>query len=176
MSDFKAVFFQPSTPEAEFLGAILMTFTNNLRADVIQPVLKRHGLEDIQPDQWYPQQPVLNVLREIEQRHTFEELVAIGMKVMEFSPLPPTIHDIESALLFLNVGHHMTARNIHPEENIQVEKLSPTHFRVTSNAPSPAFLAYGTIWGFVRRFKVKGENPTVYLTRKEMPYIIEVKW
>ncbi len=176
MSDYKAVFYRASTPDAEYLGAILTTLTQNLRADVIQPVLKKHNLEDIQPDKWYPQQPILDVLREIEQHYTFEELVAIGMKVMEVAPLPPNIHDIETALDTFDAGHHTTTRNIHPEESIKVEKLSPTHIRVISNVPTPAFLAYGTIWGFVRRFKKKHQNPTIHLTRKEMPYIIEVKW
>ncbi len=176
MSAYKPVFFEPSAPDAEYLGTIVFVFTQNLRADVIQPILKRNGLEDIQPDKWYPQRDYLNALREIEQKHTFEELVAIGMKVSEVIPLPPDIHDIESALYFLDVGLHATSRKIHPEECIKVEKVSPTHFRTINNVPTPPFLAYGTIWGFVRRFKKKGENPTVLLTQKEMPYIIEVKW
>ncbi len=176
MSDFKAAFYQSSRPEAEYLGIILLTLTQNLRADVILPVLKQHNMENIEADKWYPQQLVLNVIRDIERRFTFEELVAIGMRVIEVAPMPPFINTIEAALATLDAGHHATTRYIHPEEGIKIEKVSDTHFRVISNVPTPAFLAYGTVWGMARRFKGKGENPKIYLTQKEIPYVIEVKW
>ena len=173
---YTAVMYQPSTPEAEYLGALLLSLTQNLRAEVMQPLLAAHQLEHIEPDKWYPQGPFMNVLREIERRFTFEELVAVGVSISQQVPLPPEVNSIEACLTLLDFGHQSTSRNIHPEEGIIVEKVSPTHFRVVSNVPAPPFMAYGVIWGYVRRFKKKNESPTLILTETKMPYVIEVKW
>ena len=176
MSSYTAVLYQPSTPEAEYLGGMLLSLTQNLRSDVIQPVLKAHNLEHIEPDKWYPQQPFMDVLREIEQRFTFEELVAIGIKIAQTIPLPPEVNSIETCLNLMDFGHHTTSRNIHAAEGIKIEKVSDTHFRVISNVPAPTFMAYGVLWGYVRRFKKPGENPTVLIIETQIPFVIEVKW
>ncbi len=173
---YQAVLYQAASPEAEYIGGALYALTQNLRADVIQPVLERFGIHQVNPEQWYQQQLVLDVMREIEKRFTFEELVAIGVKAGEIAPLPPNVYDIESALLVANAIHKLSCRNIPTEDGIVTEKLSPTHFRMTMNIPTPPFLTYGLVFGLVRRFRQKDQSPTVVLTDKKTPFVIEVQW
>src|SRR5215475_6888670 len=100
MSQSKIVRHKATTSNAQYLGSNLRGFTDNLRADVIQPILEKFNVKEINPEEWMDAQLTLDMLREIEKQFTFEELVAVGMKAAEFVPLPPEIDSIEKLLEF----------------------------------------------------------------------------
>ncbi len=176
MSAYVAELYRASGPEAEYIGALLMSLSQNLRAETIRPVLKKHGLQDFDPMTYYPQQKILDVLQEIEQNFTFEELVAIGIKSTEVMPLPPEVTSLEVAIMGLDLYYKSLCRNTPPEEGITVEWLGPRHARTINNQPTPPFIVYGNIYGVARRFRSKGVEPLVLLTKKETPFEIEIKW
>ncbi|MEP7286552.1 MAG: hypothetical protein ABI947_12375 [Chloroflexota bacterium] len=80
-----------SSPEAEVMGTGLLGLIKNLRADDVLPYLQRYGLDSIDADHWYPHQLSLDFQRAIEESHinSTDNLVAIGMAVMEKAPFPP---------------------------------------------------------------------------------------
>ncbi len=176
MPAYVAELYKASSPEAEFVGTILLSLSQNIRADVIKPVLEKYGLQDLDPMTYYPQQKVLDAMREIEEQFTFEELVAIGVKSTEVMPLPPEVTSLEMAIMGLGPYYKALCRNTPPEEGITVEWLGPRHARTINNQPGPPFIVYGNIYGVARRFRSKGVEPLVLLTKKETPFEIEIKW
>ncbi len=176
MSAYVAKLYQASSPEAEYVGALLLSMTQNLRAETIRPVLSRNGLQDFDPTAYYSQQKILNVLREIEQSFTFEELVAIGIKSTEVMPLPPEVTSLEVAIMGLGAYYKSLCRNIPPEEGITIEWLGERHARTINNQPTPPFIVYGNIYGVAKQFRTENVQPVVLLTKNETPFEIEIRW
>jgi hypothetical protein len=174
--------FVAGTPEAEVLGQTVLAFAENLRADLIKPLLPKHGLDNIQPDKWYPHQSWMNVLKEIQEMPGSSEMfVAFGKQVVKSAAMPPEMKTIPDALNALHDIHHMNLRNIPPEEGYVVEQKGPKHYYVYENTPNPSDAIYGFIWGLCARFKQPGESFSV--TPRENPnshqtpgQLFEVKW
>lgn len=130
---------------------------DNLRSDVIRPVLKKHGIESFEPNQWYPTQTLLDIVRDLyDQPDTVEAFVAIGKKSAEDYPFGPEVQDIESAVLAFNAAHHAIHRGANPEQGFLIEKTGPATLIVTNNNPWPGELIYGILWTFGRRFNRTG--------------------
>lgn len=176
MSTYQAKLYQASSPNAEYMGGLVMAFAHNLRADAIQPILAKHGFENIDPTAWYPQQQVLNVFRDIESRFSFEELVAIGMGTAELNPLPPQVNSIEMVVVAADAIYKSGCRNADPAEGMMVNKVGARHYEITYNIPLPPFAIYGVLYGLIRRVKSKNDDPRIHLTRRETPAVMEVKW
>ncbi len=176
MSGYQAVTFEPSSPEAEYYGWIIVAYTQNLRADIIRPVLAKHGLTEVDPHAVYLQRDILVLLKEIAANFTFEELVAVGLKTAELLPLPPEINSLEAVVMAVPMLYKAAVRNIPDEEGVVIEKLNPTHYRLHGNSPLPAFMLYAIVYGLIQRGKQKGQEPFVQLTQQTPPVIIEVRW
>lgn len=176
MPTYQPVLYQASSPAAEYSGQIAAAFTQNLRADVIKPLLKRHGLENVDPAAWYPQQQILDILRDIEREFTFEELVAVGIKASELVPLPPMINSIETVVQTANLLHQAACRNVQPDETVFTKKLGERHYQLTFNLPSPPFAIYGVLYGLIRRVRKPHEEPHFVFIRRETPTAIDVRW
>lgn len=176
MSAYKPVRYQAASPETEVIGSLLVMFTENLRAEDIQPVLRKHNLEKVDPTRWYSQQLVLDILHDIEGQFSFEELVAIGMKGSEVAPIPPQVNSIEAVLQAFNGIYQGSTRNMAEGEGLFAERLGDRHYRLVGNTPVPAFVMYGAAYGLVKRFRQPGDHPKVYLVDEGTPFVIEVKW
>ena len=51
-------------PDVIVQGAWILAYFNAF-GDLIGPVAARAGLINVQPDEWYPQQPFLDVLKQV---------------------------------------------------------------------------------------------------------------
>ncbi|MBZ0316739.1 MAG: hypothetical protein K8L91_09990 [Anaerolineae bacterium] len=176
MPAYQARLYQASSPDAEYAGQLAAAFTQNLRADVIKPLLQRHGLENVDPAAWYPQQQILDLLRDIEREFTFEELVAVGIKASELVPPPPMINSIEAVVQTANLLHQAACRNVQPDETVFTKKLGERHYQLTFNLPSPPFAIYGVLYGLIRRVRQPHEEPHFVFIRRETPTVIDVRW
>lgn len=176
MATYQAKLYQASSPSAEYTGGLVMALAHNLRADAIQPILAKHGLETIDPTAWYPQQQVLDVLRDIESKFTFEELVAVGIKASELVPPPPMINSIETVVQTASLLHQAACRNVHPDETVYTKKLGERHYQLTFNLPSPPYAIYGVLYGLIRRVRKPHEEPHFVFIRRETPTVIDVRW
>jgi hypothetical protein len=155
--------FVTSTPKSEVLGQLFLIFFNNLADAEIKPLLKKHNLERIEPERWYPQQVMFDVFREIHDKtsNVTDNLVAVGMKAVEAAAAPPGICSVESALGMLQVIHDLNVRNGVEGEGFPVKILGKGHAHVTNNTPYPDDAFYGYLWGLVRRFVLPGRSFTV---------------
>ena len=50
-------------PEMEILGQTLLAYLDNVQADIIEPIFRKRGMTNPDPEKWYPLQPVLDVLK-----------------------------------------------------------------------------------------------------------------
>ncbi len=175
MTDLKAVRYQASSPNSKVLGVTLLAFTENLRAEAIKPIVASYHLETIRPDDWIDQQLSLDILREIEQKFSFEELVAVGIKYAEFIPLPPEIDSLEKLISIGDTLYYTTIENA-PPNAVTIQPIGPQHYRLIYNIPSPPFSTYGIVFGLINRVKHPDQFPQVTILDFGTPYVFEVKW
>ncbi len=151
--------------DTETIGAVLLPFINNLQIEMIRPILKKHNLTQIVPDQWYALQSWLNVLKEIAtQDGAMFDFVAIGMAVGQMAQLPPGADQNPFETFFLEVypqAYLMQFRNT-PPGSVSTEKVADKHILFKIDNPFPPDLVYGTIYAFARRF----------MTPKFIPYTV----
>jgi hypothetical protein len=180
---YVAKLYTAGTPQAEVIGIAVIAFAENAEADVIKPVLEKHGLGEIDPDAWYPHQLWLDVLHEVED--TFGggatmALVAFGRQVVATAVMPPEIKTIPDVLHALHAIHHANLRNIPQEEGYQIKQVSDNHYIVYHNTPDPEDAIYGFLWGLVARFKAPDEMFAVRKINNDRPdqarSAYEVKW
>ncbi len=154
------------TPQAEVIGQTMVAFLDNLQADVTRPALVQHGIEMIDPEEWYPHQVWMDVLKTIETNlggGASMTFVAFGRKVVETAVMPDTMKSIPDALNALHAIHHANLRNVPEEEGYSIEAKSDNHYIVYHNTPNPDDAIYGFLWGMAARFKGDDE---VFLVEK----------
>ncbi|MCU0476170.1 MAG: hypothetical protein MUC99_08700 [Anaerolineae bacterium] len=177
MTGYVAKAFVAGTPEAEVLGQVVQAFAQNLEAEVIEPILPKYGLDNIDPEKWYPHQSWMNVLRDLSETPGGSiALVAFGKKVVETAMMPPELDSIPKVLHALHTIHHLNLRNIPAEEGYRIEEVSERLYRVHLNTPNPLDAMYGFIWGLAQRFRAPGEPFTVRIVDDTHPGILEVSW
>lgn len=180
MSAYIATLFVAPSSESEVLGTTASSLVQNVRADHIQPILSKHGLEVIEADKWYPMQIVLDVFKDIveSRENVVEDLVAVGIKTVETAPLPPTVNSVESALVFIDQAAKLTSRHVPPEFGAPLRVVEAQHALVTNNIPYPNQLLYGYIWGLVNRVKAPDHIFSIQALPDEpaKPTVFSVRW
>jgi hypothetical protein len=153
-------------PNAEIIGQAMLSFVECSNREAIMPFLEKHGLSNIEPDQWYPVSRWLDVLNDVaEQRSGMDavfDFVSVGMKTAETAVYPPPFLALpfEEAMFLSNEGYQMNHRNGDAGEYI-VEKSADKHLKVTVRTPYPSDLTYGLLYGQARRFLPPGTSFTV---------------
>ncbi|MFW5691185.1 MAG: hypothetical protein ACOCXZ_01680 [Chloroflexota bacterium] len=173
--------FVAGTPQALVAGQAVIAFADNLVSDAIAPLLPKHGLDNIDPEKWYPHQSWLDVLEDLGGRPDASSVfVAFGRKVVETAVMPPEIQTADDMLDALHAIHHANLQNVPEEEGYYVEKLGPKHYYVHHNTPNPEDAIYGFLWGLMSRFCTDDEQFVVRLLPNEASQhgrsVYEVKW
>lgn len=173
------------SPEVEVLGRKILSLIDNLSTEVIEPLLEKHGLDNIQPEAWYPAQDWLDVINDLfADRSWTSQFVVTGMSIAENGSISPELEDasLEQILGQWDDFYQMPHRGGDIGE-VTVEKLSDTHFKTVHRHLYPDDLTYGIAYGWARRFLPEGTRFSVYYD-KEVPHldrggtetIIHVKW
>lgn len=182
MADYVATPYVAGSPNAEVIGQTVLAFVDNLEADVIAPLLPKHGLDKIDPEGWYSHQAWMDVLKDLSALPgASSAFVAFGRKVVENAVMPPEVDSIPKVLNLLHTIHHLNLRNVPEQEGYSVEQKGEHHYWVYHNTPNPDDAIYGFIWGLVARYKAPGEHFVVRrVTGVENPAhpgsIFEIKW
>ncbi|HEX2621758.1 MAG TPA: hypothetical protein VHL11_16485 [Phototrophicaceae bacterium] len=147
--------FKASSPNAETIGQLLLSFFHNLQYKDIEPVLTKYKLDHLEPAEWYPQQLGLDIFKEIAEGgiNVSDNLVAIGMKAAEYASFPPETDSIEKVLQSLGYRGN---RNTPPGEGVIPQVFGEGHALVTNNTPYPDDNMFGYLWGLLKRFVPPG--------------------
>ncbi|HRQ40289.1 MAG TPA: hypothetical protein PLD25_20450 [Chloroflexota bacterium] len=151
-------------PEMEILGQTLYAYLDNVQIEIIEPIFRKHGMTDPDPEKWYPLQPVLDLLKELQEGPgATANLVAVGVKIAEYGLEP---EDIIAAPLPVVLEHwndhmHLSFRNGDPGEII-TEKVHDKFYKVTQKNIFPDSLCYGLAYGFARSRLPLGTNFKVW--------------
>jgi hypothetical protein len=148
----------------EISGNTLLAYVDNVQADIIEPIFRKRGITDVDPEKWYPLQPVLDVLKELHDNPAATvNLIAIGVKIAEYGVEP---EDIINAPLPVVLEHwndhlHINFRNGNPGQII-TEKVHDKFYKITQKNIFPDDLCYGLAYGFARSRLPLGTNFKVW--------------
>lgn len=150
--------YQAFTPDVEVIGSLLQSYKMAVNHEAFSAYFAKHGLGNIEPDQWYPVQLLLNVFSDISEDNNFMmNLISIGMSIAEHTPLPPDFDNlsIEDALRKFTEVTRVVNRGT-DVGNINFDIVGSRHAKLIYRLPMPDEYLYGVTYGYMRRFLPKG--------------------
>ena len=156
--------YKAFTPDVELIGSVLEGYKRAINLEAFSAYFAKHGLIDIDPDQWYPLQKLLDVFSDISEDPAFMmNFVSIGMAVATHTPLPfdHTHMPIEVALQKFTEVTQWVNRGTDVGD-IYIEILGPRHVKVIYRLAGPDEYLYGVTYGYMRRLLPKGTPFKVY--------------
>ena len=146
--------------EAELQGTAVMSLIESQNLYNFQDLVEKYGYTQINAEEWYSLERLLQFLHELTSRHSAtENMVSIGMKVFDVAPMPPEIKTIVDALRTFNVMNTIIQRNVKPERAwYEIEELDDTHIKFTDMGPYPHDLVYGELYSLIRRMRPAGSD------------------
>ncbi len=151
-------------PEVEVLGVNSRALVDNIQGHQFRPIMKKYGLVDADPASWYPAIDFLNVMNEVFMLDSrVLNMVAIGMKIGEITPLPikienPTLPDVLMVWDDLYQSLHRNA----DVGYIKCDKVAQKHYRTIHADIYPDDMNYGILYAFGKRFLPTGTDYTVF--------------
>jgi hypothetical protein len=140
-------------PALELNGHSAAALIRSINRDNYMAVLKAHGLDHIESEQWYSMQAILDVLAEIgEQTSGIMDLVSIGMAAGDGSILPAAVLALPPQKLLETYAAVFPSRHRGGDPGwITVEHPDAATTRISSNTVYPDDLFYGLMYGLLRR-------------------------
>jgi hypothetical protein len=150
--------YVPFSPNVEVNGETVLSCINALPSyrNSMETVLKQHGLKELTPGKWYPQEKWLNAFRDIGKRYGPHTLFLIGKAIPQNANFPPNIDNLEAALNSIDVAYHMNHRNgeIGYYKLVEIDHCMKWAILECMN-PYPSYFDMGIILSIARRFKTK---------------------
>jgi len=145
----------------EVNGTTILSVVAGLGETAI-PILAAHGLGNLQPDEWYPQQAWLDAFKKIATGtvNSMFDLVGIGMAIPENAIFPAEIDSIVSALRSIDVAYHMNHRG-GEIGHYQSTIVSLNQVDLLCQNPYPCDFDYGIVYSMARRFCPDGMRISV---------------
>ncbi|MEP7286054.1 MAG: hypothetical protein ABI947_09830 [Chloroflexota bacterium] len=169
--------FKAFDPNAEVIGRSMLSNFQNLNKDHFVPILKQHGIEEIDPQGWYSQQKWLDILKEVSETSGdgMFDFVAVGLSIAKLAPFPPQITTIDIAFDAMAKVYQGNHRNGYVGEWV-TEVSEPNKIVERVNAPYPDDFVYGVTYGIAKRFLPPGTAFTVSREIKENACIFTITW
>lgn len=161
----------------EVNGQYLLGIIGSLQEDEVKPYREKHGLTEIDPNEWYSAGQVFNFYNDIANApNGMFNLVAIGLNVVKSMEFPPHVRTMSDALKMAREMHYAAWRNGMPGD-LKVEQFDENHVRFTfENLPLPNDLIYGLCYGMVKRFAPPGANIAVVNEVRDNALIYNMTW
>ncbi len=142
-------------PNSEMSGLSVQSFVRNILHEDIAEILVRHGLNEIDPQKWYPVQKLLDVFSEVaaEGSNTSQVFVSVGMGAAElgYAAMPAQAKAKLTLEAFLSAyGNRLNELHRGNVGYIQYEKIADGHYVMTWKIPYPDDVMYGVFYGFTR--------------------------
>ncbi len=143
----------------EVNGQTVLSVVNGMGAFefAAKQLLKKNGIPDPQPDNWYLQQAWLDAFKEIHDKLGANTLFQIGLKIPQSAKFPPEIDDIEKALSAIDIAYHMNHRN-GEIGHYNYSKVTAESAKMVCNNPYPCDFDRGIIAAMAQRFKPTGSD------------------
>jgi hypothetical protein len=146
----------------EVIGESLQVMVDGMgafRGAALQ-LLGNYGIHNIEKGKWYNDQAFLNAFKEISEKIGPNTLKVIGRTVPEKALLPPTIKDIDTALIAIDQAFHMNHRG-GEIGHYSFKKTGPRNGIMRCDNAYPCTFDQGLLLGFMVKVKKAGENPVV---------------
>lgn len=150
-------------------GETLRAYIDNVQIDIIEPIFKKHGMTEPVVGEWYPLQPVLDLLKELSTASgSSTNLIAVGVKIAEYGVEPEDIIQAPLPIVLQYWQDHMDKNIINKDTKaggaglIKTEKINDKFYKTTHNNLFPDDLCYGLAYGFARSRLPLGNNFKVY--------------
>ncbi len=147
-------------PTVETIGSNVLTYIDNMEDHRTPFYVKQCGLTDVQPDEWYPTQKLLDVFNMMVADGKAASIVAVGLSTaekleyseeLEHAPL----EDILSRWPSVYEQNHRGEGAGH----LEVQKLDHNHWIVRLvDSIFPDDATYGVAYGFCKRFLPPGTS------------------
>lgn len=158
--------YKLSFPNVEILGSMVYSlwaaFPESFQG-LIKKILLKHEVAEVDPSKWYPLQPILDSLKEIESAYGHQLLTQVGEQAALRAPVPPEVDSLKKCLSALNA----TVSNFHRGGDVGGYSFKEetgagglVRYVVTVSTPYPCSLTRGYLEGFSRRFG-KGDKQEV---------------
>jgi hypothetical protein len=156
-----AQFVSPN-PNIEVYGASMLSVIDSL-GEKVKPLLVKHGLDNINPEQWYPLQPYLDFYKDVASArfNAALNLVRVGLKVPEKAVFPEGIDSIPKALSVLDEAYYMNHRG-GDIGHYRAQVIHSRQIDMVVDTPFPCDLDFGIVQGLARRFEPANSNLAVY--------------
>jgi len=121
-----------------------------------QRVLASHGIQNLEPEKWYPMQNVLSSFEDILKQVGPHTTRAIGHALPKNAAFPPHIDSFESALLSLDQAYRMNHRGSGDIGSYRVHNGGNRTSTVVCDNPYPCEFDQGIMEALYDRFPTKG--------------------
>lgn len=174
----------------EVAGVTALSYIDNIASDSYQPLIEKHGLENLEEEKWYPLQPFFNFFNEIvEMQGTTQPFVAMGMKIADHSIFPPEMIGQEVSMVQIIEGwqdHYAVNHRGADLIPVKSQKVADRHYQLILDKDHhyPFDLVYGLAFGFCRRMLPEDTDFEVSYDETHSPYnedygdkvIINISW
>lgn len=161
-------------PHAEMTGMTVLSFVRSIMHEDIAGILKRHHLDNIDPQGWYPVQPLLDVLSEIsEGANSSSIFVSIGVAAAQIvlEGMPPAMKTLSLPEFFSKYDAIWRSRYRNGDGgSIQCQQVDDNHLIVRVRTPYPDDIFYGAIYTYTRFFCPKGKTFSVAYDETAVPH------
>jgi hypothetical protein len=148
-------------PGSEMVGQSIADWVDNLEKEITDPVFKKHGLNDIDPEAWYSLEIVVDIYQEILQSDG-GGMALVAMGKASAGPVQE-IFNFESFEEFLNGADkpfRAAIRNIPDEYGLTINRIADKHYKITNNSVVPNDMIYGYLWEILKLVRQPGQNYT----------------
>ena len=143
--------YQALSPRSEVKGnAIIAILDGIMHRDLAEQILAKHGIIEVIPEQWYPEQSWLDAFSEISAELGDSALYAIGRAVPSVIDIPPDKSDAISALERLDAIYQAHHRG--KSGGYGVEILGPNSAKIVSHNPRPCAYDMGFITAYIELY------------------------
>ncbi len=151
-------------PDVIVQGAWILAYFN-VFGDSMGPLAARAGLINVQPDEWYPQQPFLDALK-LACGIDSPSLFHLGMRLGEMFHFDEDPRSVAAALTALENQYHTHHRN-DDRSHWRVSVDSYNLITCVSSTPYPSDFERGVVTAMVLRFRSIAGTCRIWHDRKE---------
>lgn len=157
--------YQSFDPNAEIIGRTVSGFIKSIMHDEIDEILKRHGLDHIDPQAWYPVQQLLDIYNDIAVGINVSPIfVSLGMAAAQIGldGMSEEAKSLSLQAFFSNYDAVWQSRHRNGDVgHVKYEQINEDHIILTIKVPYPDDIFYGAFYTYARHFHPKNKNFSV---------------